>query len=397
MIRCKCPKCAKALGLKDDAAGKVVKCPACGTPFKAPTPAPAAAKAQPTAAQPAQPAPAPPAPAAPAKPVKAGNEADDFSPYVLEQLAPRAEAVAESERVDELVIMSLRQKKRNQAWELIGLPAKWMKRVALGGLAIWIFCFLWTTGACVLYMHKLEQASSTVRDPRTPAPAYIFPFNEIFDRPPPDPGVVFGIAAGVFVAVAAIYGTVLAGAEAMKRMESYGLALTSALIACIIQPPLGILSVIALMREDIRYQFEITRLRRLGLNPYEEEDLALQEEAEEDDDEDEEDEDEDEDEAGKGKKGTKGKGRKKAPLSPDEVRRRRKERIGAAMSRNREGFFTQNRIFGIGGLAAGIGMLIPITLHFVTGAQEDLSVFKIVLTAMGGLGVLAGLINLIRG
>ncbi|MHC4606899.1 MAG: hypothetical protein ACYTAF_08165, partial [Planctomycetota bacterium] len=65
-IRFQCPTTGKTLAAKDEHAGKLIKCPACGSPHRVPQSAVEPATA-PTAAA-AAPQPAPAAPSAPREP-----------------------------------------------------------------------------------------------------------------------------------------------------------------------------------------------------------------------------------------------------------------------------------------------------------------------------------------
>jgi hypothetical protein len=85
MIRIKCPKCDKALGVDDAKAGAVASCPGCGAKFRVPVPKAKAAGPSSAAIRPKSAA--PPAPAKPAAPKRpwAGDAHEDDKPYVFQQ------------------------------------------------------------------------------------------------------------------------------------------------------------------------------------------------------------------------------------------------------------------------------------------------------------------------
>jgi hypothetical protein len=295
MLRVKCPQCAKELSLKPETAGKTVRCPNCTTAFKTPAAAPRAAPAKAPAAKPAS------EPAAAIGKAPQPHPDDDFNPYGFKADVPPPDAEAlKDDRIDEMVIMAQRQKARNKAWEQIGMPAKFIKRGALSAVVLWIVCMFWITVCVVLYLHKLEQLAANPRanvgfvKPGEVARAeYVWPLNELPRNIQEQPGLIWGVSFGVFVVVMAIYGVVLTGAEAMKKLEGYRWAMTSAIISCIIQPPIGLWALLILMRKEVKYEFLISARRNAGVaDPYAEEEID-EDEDEEDDDEDEDEDDED--------------------------------------------------------------------------------------------------------
>jgi hypothetical protein len=86
-----------------------------------------------------------------------------------------------------------------------------------------------------------------------------------------------------------VYGLQLAGAESMKRLENYKLALFSMIVGALSLNLFGIWGLLCLMDKDVQYEFRVSSRRKQGLAG---EDLYR----EDDDEEDEEDEDEEEEE-----------------------------------------------------------------------------------------------------
>ena len=273
MIAFSCPQCRHALNLKDELAGKKIRCPKCQAVLQVP----------------ARPAPA----AVPVSPAKKSSETDDFTPYNIEPILEIPEEIR-GNRVDELVKVARRQKARNRAWNHVGMPAKWLKVIALICVALWLFVYAYVTVASILYLHKYEQFVRKVEGgPKSVNELrWMWPLGEVVERDA-SPGFVFGIASAVFFPLMIFYGLILAGAESMKRLERYPLAMTAACLALLMMPPVAIMAIIALRRPDVQYEFEISRLRREGVeDPY----AVLEAQAEADADNDDEEEEDEEDE-----------------------------------------------------------------------------------------------------
>lgn len=271
MIAFHCAQCRHSLSLKDELAGKKIRCPKCQAVLQVP----------------ARPA------AVPVAPAKRHSEPDDYTPYGIEPILEIPEEIR-GNKVDELVKVANRQKARNRAWNQVGLPAKWLKICALIFVTLWLATFAYVTLASVLYLHKYEQfirkvegGPKSLNDLR-----WMWPVSEVVDRDAA-PGYVFGIACSIFFPVMIIYGFILAGAESMKRLERYRLAMTGAILGILMMPPVAIMAIFALRRPEVQYEFTISRLRREGVeDPYALlEAEAEAEAAEEEDDEDEEEED----------------------------------------------------------------------------------------------------------
>jgi hypothetical protein len=283
MLRVKCPQCAKVLGLEDDVAGKMAKCPSCNATFKVPAAAPAP---RPKAAKPAK--------ADPLANVPAGTgkaEPGDIATYGFTQdKGPVDKDAIDEDRVDAMVRDLQRNKKRNAAWEQIGPPAKIVKLVTLIQALILILSYLFTLFAVIMINHQMDQilAQGQKITART-LPSYVWPVSEFWDKGT-NPSFVFWVTTAWFVPLLCLYGLVLAGAECMKKLENYTLALIGAIAGCVSFLPTGLLALLVLMRAPIKKEFEMTELRKQGI--FEE---TVEEEAKQDEDDDE-DEDEDEDE-----------------------------------------------------------------------------------------------------
>lgn len=295
MLRVACPKCAKSLGLPDTAAGKTVKCPKCAQLFKAP----AAAKA---------------------KPVKtaASNSADEIAKRIQEELAEatpyelKQDALtvddmkksAQAEAVDAMVIDAARTKKRNKAWEMIGLPAKFMKRAALSACIFWISSYLFLLMVIVLANHNMEQAEKTggfiTSGGVKTLPRYLF-VQDVFEFSPQQlaPLPFWGIITGGLVLALCIYGLQLAGAESMKKLENYRLAVIASVVGTLTLNLFCLWCLLALMDKGVQYEFRVSKRRaegKVGDELYIEEGMEEEEEGEDDEDEDDEEEEEEEEE-----------------------------------------------------------------------------------------------------
>jgi hypothetical protein len=166
------------------------------------------------------------------------------------------------------------------------MPAKLMKGEALGTIGLLILLFLYLTVITVLFLHQQKLG----RDPK--------PLLFIVDIKGENyPALlVWAIGFGIFAVLVTINGFILSGAEKMKRLESWGMGLTAAILSILFGTILGLAfgfwAISVLMNKEVKLEFEkAARARerqRQGLDPEEDED--------EDEDEDEEDDDDDEDE-----------------------------------------------------------------------------------------------------
>ncbi len=278
MIRVACPKCAKPLGLPDSVAGKPVKCPSCQQAFIAP-----AGKKQ-------------PAPAAPAVNKPHHDDFEEATPYALRPEEQKSEEVisAQNQDVDDMVITARRNKNRNKAWEAVGLPAKFVKRMALVYVVFWLFLYLFLTMVIVLAAHNIDQASREVTiSPNKESPKYLF-VTDMFRAVTPQrltPVVFWLVITGGFVVAMTVYGLQLAGAEKMKKLEGYGLAMFAMVVGSLTINLFAIWGLIVLLNKDIQYEFRVSARRLQGLIG---EDLYDEGEEEEEDQEEETEEEEEE-------------------------------------------------------------------------------------------------------
>jgi hypothetical protein len=284
MIRLKCPKCEKVLGLDETKAGQPALCPSCKQKFMVPgkpakAPAGAAGKSADQAGDNAY--------------KKPGTEEDDFTPYTMKNEGP-AKPIDDGGGVDDMIRFATLQRKRERAWKEVGTPAKLMKMLALFDVAITLAAFLYLTVITVLFLHQLKLGKADVR------PLLLVADVRGENYPA---GIVWGVGLGIFIIQLVINGFILSGAEKMKRLESWGMGLTAAILSILFHGILGVgfgfWAISTLMNKDVKLEFEkAARARRrqeLGLDP--EDDDELDEDEEEDDDEDdEEDEDEEDDE-----------------------------------------------------------------------------------------------------
>jgi hypothetical protein len=282
MIRVACPKCAKPLGLPDTVAGKPVKCPSCQQAFIAPTKTGAA--------------PARPARAAAAKPE---DDYDNPTPYGLKQEVelPQLAKNAQSEAVDEMVVTARRQRKRNKAWEYVGMPAKFIKRAALSAVIFWLVLYLFLTVIIVLANHNMEQiekgAPVLTRGGSPDLPKYLFIQDVVSGLSPQHvrPIIFWLVITGGFIAAMVIYGLQLAGAECMKKLENYPLAVFSMIVGTLSLNLFGIWGLLTMLDKNVQYEFRVSKRRAQGFTGedlYREDDDEEDEEGEEVEDEEEE-------------------------------------------------------------------------------------------------------------
>lgn len=285
MLQVACPKCAKPLGLPDSVAGKAVKCPNCHQPFIAPAVTKAgAARAKAVSAR------------------KPAHDEDDITPYTVlpEVEKPQQIIEAQSSAVDEMVITARRQKKRNKAWEAVGLPAKYMKRFALIMAVLWLFTYLFVTVIIVLANHNMEKLAKgkaiEFKGGKPDLPRYLFLEDIDSGINPKDlPPLMFWLGAtGCLVIAIMIYGLQLAGAESMKKLENYPLVMFSAIVGALTVNLFCIWALLMMTDKDVKYEFRVSKRRMEG---YTGEELYQEgEEEEEEEEEGQEDEEEEEEE-----------------------------------------------------------------------------------------------------
>jgi hypothetical protein len=218
MIRIKCPnaKCAKELGIDESKAGGVGACPNCGTKFRIPSAAKIAAKAQQSKTGAPKPPPAPPGSANANK--KPWQSEDDFNPYAIKQ-ETEEKGPPEDDRVDQMVRDDFRNKKRERAWKEVGLPTTLMKVLSLIAVGLSLLIFVLATIDVVLYNFKLEQmANPPPGEPKVDPPEMFFA--DFFNSAPGEAPAMLNwlIWFGILIVELAIFGTILAGAEAMKKL-----------------------------------------------------------------------------------------------------------------------------------------------------------------------------------
>ncbi len=288
MLRVACPNCSKSLGLPDNSAGKSVKCPQCQQVFKAP----AAPSAKPVAQ-----------PVKTTAPKKSSFEPDQPTAYTLREDKPTPEQLkksAQGEEIDAMVVNAQRTKIRNKAWDKVGLPAKLVKRLALTACITWVCLYLFLLMVIVLANHTMETA-----DPKTgmiesgglkKRPGYLF-IQDIFpgltpQNEPTRPVYLWLYCSGGLIVLLAIYGLQLAGAESMKKLESYRLSVFAMIVGTIFLNLFCILGLLALMDKGVQYEFRVSKRRLEGKTGEE----LYNEGDEEDEDEEDEEEDEEEEE-----------------------------------------------------------------------------------------------------
>jgi hypothetical protein len=284
MLQVACPKCAKPLGLPDSVAGKPVKCPNCHQPFIAPALAKAGAPR--------------PKPAAARQPAK---HEDDITPYaVLPEVEKPPEIIeAQTSAVDDMVIAARRQKKRNKAWEAVGLPTKYMKRFALLMVVLWLSVYLFLTVIIVLCNHNLEKIEKgqavEMRGGKPDLPRYLFVEDIDSSINPRNlrPLHFWLICTGGLIVAMAIYGLQLAGAESMKKLENYPLAMFAMIVGALTINLFCIWGLLVMTDKDVKYEFRVSKRRMEGVTGeelYEEGDDEEEEEGDEEEAEEEEEE-----------------------------------------------------------------------------------------------------------
>lgn len=287
MLRVACPKCAKSLGLPDAAAGKNVKCPQCQQVFKAPVENKTASK------EPSNPS---------------GFVIEEATAYGLKEDKPTPEQLkksAQGEEIDAMVVDAQRNRIRAKAWERVGLPAKLVKRAALTACIFWVCTYLFLLMVIVLANHNMETS-----DPKTGMiesggkkvyPRYLF-IQDMWPGLNPmqeatRPVYLWLYASGFLIVALTIYGFQLAGAESMKKLENYRLAMFSMLVGTFSLNLFAILGLLALMDKGVQYEFRVSQRRlegKTGAELYEEDTDEDEDEDDEDDEEEEEEEEEEE-------------------------------------------------------------------------------------------------------
>jgi DNA-directed RNA polymerase subunit RPC12/RpoP len=276
MIRIKCPKCQKVLGLDESQAGLPASCPSCRQKFMVP-----GAKQPAGAGKPAD---------KPAQDVwkKPGTEEDDFKPYTFKDEGPPK--LVEDKQVDDMVKFATRQRQRERAWNQVGLPAKVLKIWTLVVLTSNILWFFYLMMVLILFWHKQRQGIDSPP---------LFPFNDIAAENFPAL-LVFAVGVGGFLFACAICGMILSGVEKMKTLESWGWALTACILSIVFMGMFGIAfgfwGILVLVDKNVKAEF----YRKPGLAGMEQDEAeaAAEEEDEEDDYEDEDDEEDDYDDEG---------------------------------------------------------------------------------------------------
>jgi len=290
MLRVACPNCSKSLGLPDNSAGKSVKCPQCQQVFKAPT----APSAKPVAQS-----------VKTAAPKKSSFEPEEPTAYTLREDKPTPEQLrksAQGEEIDAMVVNAQRTKIRNKAWDKVGLPAKLVKRTALAACIGWVCTYLFLLMVIVLANHSMETA-----DPKTGMvesgglksfPKYLFIQDIIPGLTPKTirPVLLWLYCSGGLIIALAIYGLQLAGAESMKKLESYRLSMFSMIVGTITLNLFAILGLLALMDKGVQYEFRVSQRRLEGKTGEELYNEGNEEDEEDEDEEQEEDEEEEEEE-----------------------------------------------------------------------------------------------------
>ncbi len=284
MIRVKCEKCGKVLGLDDAKAGGLAACPSCGAKFRVPgAKASAQAKTRPDAKSGAKKV---KKPEANTKRPWVGNEPDDFTPYTVAQ-STGPDRPPDTSDADQLARHALRQRERDRAWKEVGFPAKLMKIMGLSLSVILFIVFMYTSISVVLYVHQMSmfRAAGEREGGGVFRPTVLPPFNNIVPRYM-SAGALEGIAAGVLVFGLLYFGFILAAAEKMKKLEGYGMAMAGSILSLIVFLPIGAVALMALLKEEVKREFPG------GKPSMDEEELEDEEEEEEDEDDDYDDEDE---------------------------------------------------------------------------------------------------------
>lgn len=248
MIRVKCPQCEKTLGVDDAKAGKTVNCPECRTAIKVPKGA--AAKVAAAKDQGGKP-----------KKLRPGEEEDDFNPYTVNRdEAPRPPG--EGEVVDEMVRHADVMRKRQKAWNKVGPAAMLMKLMGFISCLIFTVVFLYMSMTVVLYEHQLKLATvNKEHNKKLGGPKPLWPLDEFLATPThggfTDAWYVALLFLGILLFGLIYFGLIIAGAEKMRKLESYGMAMTASILA-LAMPPVGAMALMALRDEQVIHEFEAT-------------------------------------------------------------------------------------------------------------------------------------------
>lgn len=218
-----CPECGRQLRVPDELMGKRVKCPSCGSSF-------GAAAAVQDAGEPPEPAPAPPRPRRPSPPLE--DELEEAPEEEYEGRRPRRPA-----------------RRGGRARDAVSGPATALLVSGILGVVL---------SVCGIVANLTGAGMNAVVANAGGAP----------NRPGPRPdeaianmfgGVLGAISGGIGLVV---QGLVIFGAQKMKRLESYGWALTSAILTvipcttcCLWGLPIGIWSLVVLNREEVKIAF----------------------------------------------------------------------------------------------------------------------------------------------
>lgn len=264
MIRIKCPnaKCGKDLGVDESKAGAVGACPNCGQKFRIPSAAAKVASKTP-AKQPvtAKESTSKPAAKKPDPNKKHWQADDDFDPYAVKQEVDD-KPPPEDDRVDQMVRDDWKNKKREKAWKEVGIATTLMKIISMVMIGMWLLLFTLVSIDVILYVFKMEQmAQVPVGGEKAPDKPEMFIADIYFGaRPGEAPAMlIWAIWFGELVVALAIYGTIIAGSESMKKLENYGLSMTSCILAIIFGGGIltigGVLGLMALQNENVKLQF----------------------------------------------------------------------------------------------------------------------------------------------
>jgi hypothetical protein len=261
MIRIKCPntKCGKELGIDESKAGAVGACPNCGQKFRIPS-APAKSTAKAPAKQPvtAKGSGAKTDVPQPTTTKKHWQAEDDFNPYAVKHEVDKPPP--EDDRVDQMVRDDWRNKKREKAWKEVGVPTTLMKVMSMVLIGLWLFTFTLVSIDVILYNFKLEQMAHPPPGEGKIDPPEMFIADLFGSAPGEAPAMLCWLIWFIILVInLSIYGTIIAGAESMKRLENYGLSMTGCILSIIFGGAIltigGVLGLMALMNDEIKLQF----------------------------------------------------------------------------------------------------------------------------------------------
>jgi hypothetical protein len=226
------------LQVDDSKVGVLVKCPRCQERFRVPA-APsgpgAGAKTKPVIVKSgaSRPSPAASGPKPAPNPDKTSNLEDDLTAYGVQKEGEEVEEDGGEDLVEKHITKTKRRERREQAFEAVAFPAKLISIPAMSLVIILIIVYLFLMWQILMYHYKIknkEEPTITLT-----APTW----------------VVIVANTGWLLGAIVAAGMVVAGAEKMKKLQSYPWALGA---CCFL--PFGVLGLMVLLRPEVKSEFD---------------------------------------------------------------------------------------------------------------------------------------------